>query len=168
VESIDQRHVFWDEPATLSAILAHYDLAASQPDLLLLRARSTPRRQQRTPLGSTRAAWGTRIALPATDAAVIAEITLPRPPRARLRRLLYREEPAYITVEYTTGEGLAFRFVPDQAGTGLWLSPLPRSGAELASLLSGGPAPRVAAIVLHGNRPAASGPPANLRWWAVR
>jgi hypothetical protein len=168
IDGIDQRHVFWDEPAALLAIVSHYDLLSADDKLLVLEQRRSPRLQQRTFLGTSTVPWGRRLDVPPADGPLLAEITLPgRSPWATARRVLFRDEPAYIAVAFENGEAATFRFVPDQASTGLWLSPLPRDASDLAAIFSGKSASRVVAILFHGDWAAPEGPPVTIRWWGL-
>jgi len=168
-DSIDQRHVFWDEPPALRAIASRYEPEAATPGFLLLRARAEARWLRREPLGSARAAWGQALAVPRGAGPILAEIALPaRPAWTALRRVLFRDPPAFIALAYEDGAGATYRFVPEQASTGLWISPLPRNHVELASLLAGGPAPAVSAIAFHGDWATPEGPPVTVTWWGLR
>ena len=58
----------------------------------------------------------------------------------------------YISVRFESGGEETYRFVPAQAGSGLWISPLPRDAAEIRSILAGDfSSPRVRAIRTHGS-----------------
>jgi hypothetical protein len=168
IDSIDQRHLFWDEPATLLRILDGYDLVATHPAFLLLAARATPRFGERTELGTVRVRWQTDVEVPQTDGVVLAEIRLNRPWTAALRRALFREDPASIALAFDNGAKTIYRFVPDQAATGLWISPLPWREGDLATLLRGEPLPRVTTLRFDGAWASASAPPLEIHWWRLR
>lgn len=151
VFSIDGRHLFWDEPETLRAIFDTYRLVSDDEEVLLFRESDEGR------LGAPRlfrveeTQWGEWTAVPPTAGVLFAAISFERPWSVRLRALLLREDPMYLSVRFASGEEQTYRFVPAQAESGLWMSPLPRNRRELRSVLSGRISrPRSRALRLHG------------------
>jgi hypothetical protein len=157
--SIDRRHLFWDEPLTFRTLLDRYDLA-SRGAVLLLRARARPRFAPPARLQTVTVDWGQPLRLPRVDGALLAEVEIDTPFPALLRRVLLREEPAYMVVGFANGERARFRYVPDQVRTGLWIQPLARNAADVAAIFSGGcPQSRAREVrFLEGFRPGARGP----------
>jgi hypothetical protein len=103
----------------------------------LLRAEDRPRSARIQALNTVNAPWGEWISLPEGEGFLLARIEVERPWIAHVRRILFREEPAYIEARVRSGETLRYRFVPDQAASGLWISPLPSTPAHLGGLFSG-------------------------------
>ncbi|HXB54086.1 MAG TPA: hypothetical protein VN461_04835 [Vicinamibacteria bacterium] len=136
VASIDGRHLFWDEPLTLVSILNHYELV-SAGSVFLLAPRAEPRFLSRRQIATLTVPWGAWTPVPDRPGVILAEIGLRRPPSAQLRRLLFREEEMSIDVRFRARRMIHCRFIPDQAASGLWISPLPHNAASLEALLSG-------------------------------
>ena len=156
--SIDKRHSFWDEPLTFKTLLDRYDLAW-RGDVLLLQARRDPRFAPLERLQTVRVEWGQWLTLPQVEGALLAEIDIDSPWPARARRFLLREEAAFMAVRFANGDHLRFRYVPDQARSGLWMRPLPRHAEGAAALLSGTcPRNLVEAVRFLAFRPGAPGP----------
>jgi hypothetical protein len=165
--SIDRRHLFWDEPLTFRALLAGYDLA-SRGEVLVLRARSQPRFGLPERLQTVDVEWGEALRLPRVrGGALLAEVAIGTPFPALVRRVLLREDPAYVAVRFDNGERVRFRYLPDQARSGLWMWPLPRNSYEVAALLEGTCPPTLVEEVrfLGGFRPSARG--ARITFWRL-
>lgn len=165
VHSIDGRHLFWDEPKTLRTILSSYRLAAPDTALLLealpQAALSVPRAFR-----VVKAEWGEWIPVPESDGGpVLASMVFERPWWAGLRKAVFREDPVFLTVRFDSGETRTYRFVPEQAASGLWVSPLPRDLPELRRILRGQLSrPRVRALRLEGNWESRVRAPVVLTW----
>jgi hypothetical protein len=146
VWSFDGRHVFWDEPLTLRAILGGYDEVRTEAGLLLLRAREEPRFPALETLGDETVGWGRWLSVPRAAGVVLAAATLERNLAARAVRVVFREDPVFLSLRFATGEATRYRFAPDHAASGLWVSPFPVTGQDVSSLLRGGPVGQVVAI----------------------
>jgi hypothetical protein len=149
--SIDGRHLFWDEPRTLHAILDHYELVEAASPVVLLRARSSPRFEAPQPLGTAQVSWGTRLALPEADGIVLAAPALSRSLALDLLTVVFRGQPVQLRLFYRSGQQAEFRLVTFNRDAGFWLSPLPPASAELSRFLEDGRGPRVAAIAFESN-----------------
>jgi hypothetical protein len=149
--SIDGRHLLWDEPQTLGVIMNQYDVLEVAPRALLLRARSSPRFEAPQPLGTSRVAWNTRTPVPDTDGVLLARPAIDPSVALRLIDAVFRGQPILLRVWFSTGDDAVFRLVADHEGSGLWLSPLPATVAELPRLLDDGSGRRVVAIAFEGN-----------------
>ena len=149
--SIDGRHLFWDEPQTLGVIMNQYDVLEVAPRALLLRARSSPRFGAPQPLGTSQVAWNTRTAVPDTDGVLLARPAINPSVALRLIEVVFRGQPVFLRAWSSTGDDAVFRLVADNEGSGLWLSPLPTTLAELPRLLDDGSGRRVVAIAFEGN-----------------
>jgi hypothetical protein len=166
VRSIDRRHLFWDEPLTLFTLVDHYE-PAGRGNVLLLHARTEPRFGPRELLQTVTADWDQWLPLPSVDGVLLAEIQIDTPFPALVRRVLLREEAAFVAVRFANGERARFRYVPDQAPSGLWLQPLPRNTDDVAAIFGGScPRTRVTAVRFYGDfRPGAKGP--RITFWRV-
>ena len=149
--SIDGRHLFWDEPQTLGVIMNQYDVLEVAPRALLLRARSSPRFDAPQPLGTTQVVWNTRTPVPDTDGVLLARPALEPSVALRLIDVVFRGQPVFLRAWDSRGGEAVFRLVADNEGSGLWLSPLPSTLAELPRLLDDGSGRRVVAIAFEGN-----------------
>ena len=134
---------------------------------MLLRSRSEPRFGSRERLQTVDVDWGEWLSLPTVDGVLLAEVLIDTPFPARLRRFLLREEAAFVALRFANGERMRFRYLPDQAGSGLWLQPLPRNVADVAAIFDGScPRTRVEAVRFAGGfRPGAKGP--RITFWRV-
>jgi hypothetical protein len=164
VYSIDGRHLFWDEPRTLRAILSSYSLAASG-SVFLLETVARPRLSEPRRVAIVEAVWDTWISVPDANGALLASVDFDRPWWASVRRVLLREDPMFVSLRFDEGDVRTYRFVPDQAESGLWVSPLPRDLAELGSILNGNLSrPRPRAIRFHGAWGSPTGAPFVVTW----
>jgi hypothetical protein len=152
VYSIHRRHVFWDEPETLRALVSSYSLASDEDEeVLLLKKLAMPRLSSPRPLRVEQTQWGEWTDVPRSDGVLFARVSFERPWWKQFDTLLLKEAPMYISVRFERGEE-TYRFVPAQAESGLWMSPLPRNKIELRSILSGRFShPRARAIRFHGS-----------------
>jgi hypothetical protein len=167
VWSFDGRHVFWDEPLTLRAILGGYDEARTEAGLLLLRARENSRFPALETLGDATVGWGRWLRVPRAAGVVFAAATLERTLAARAVRVLFREDPVFLSLRFATGEAVRYRFAPDHAASGLWVSPFPVTGQEVSSLLRGGPVGQVVAIRFEQSAGVELSSGIRVRWLAM-
>ena len=151
VGSIDGRHVLWDEPQTVRAIVDHYDLTDAGAAVLLLRVRSQPRFARPEPLGTARVPWRTWMTVPETRGVLLAAPALRPSPLSRLVRAVFREDRLVLFVQFSSGEIAAYRLVPDGMAGGLWLSPLATTFQELPTLFHDGTGRKVVAIQFNGD-----------------
>ena len=146
VQSIDGRHVFWDEPKTLRAILDSYDLVKADQGIVLLRARAHPRFMAPQPLGTLGVPWDTWIQVPQVAGVLLANASIERSVAMRAIRTAFREPAVFLSLRFSSGEEVTFRIVPDNTAEGLWLSPFPESVDDLHTLLRRVAARRVVAV----------------------
>jgi hypothetical protein len=165
VRSIDRRHQFWDEPLTFRTLLDRYD-SAWRGDPLLLQARPQKRFGLPRLVAKTAVDWGQWLHLPRVEGGLLMEVEIDNPLPARLRRFLLREDPAFVQVRFANGERARFRYVPDQARSGLWVEPLARNADDLADLFAGKCLrTRVDSVRFTAFRPGARGP--RVQFWQV-
>jgi hypothetical protein len=146
VDSIDERHLFWDEPGTLRAILDRYDLVESTPGLHVLRARGRHRFASMESLGRQTAAWDTWVSVPQVPGIVLAHAVLQPSPVVRVIRTGFRESAMFMWLRFASGEEVRHRFVPENAGGGLWVTPFPNTVGDLVDLLRSGSGRQVVAV----------------------
>ena len=125
VESLDGRHLFWDEPRTLRSILTRYDLAGTVSGTGLLQLRSAPRYGVPVAFGTGIAEWGKWVAVPETEGVLLADVAIRRSVVMWLIRAAFREDPVWLSVRFASGDEHTYRVVPDNMANGLWISPLP-------------------------------------------
>jgi len=152
VESLDGRHLFWDEPHTLRAILDSYDLIKTEQGIILLGARARPRFTPPQLLGTLTVRWNTWTQVPQVAGVLLANATIERSATMRAIRTAYRENAVFLSLRFSSGEEVGFRIVPDNAADGLWLSPFPETVDDLNTLLRRGAARRVVAVQFSTGR----------------
>ncbi|MGH9335563.1 MAG: hypothetical protein ACRD21_17650, partial [Vicinamibacteria bacterium] len=149
--SIDGRHLFWDEPSTLRQIVSSYGIVVRE-SVFLLEELEHPRLSEPRLVRIVEAGWDAWVSAPEVDGVLLAAAKLERPWWLSLRKALLREDTMFISVRFEGGDERTFRFVPDQAQSGLWMSPLPRDVQELGRILRGNfSQARTEAIKFHGN-----------------
>jgi hypothetical protein len=167
VESIDGRHLFWDEPGTLRTILDSYDLIESAPDIILLGARARPRFTPPQPLGTLRVQWNTWTQVPQVAGVLLANALIERSPTMRAIRTVFREDAVFLSLRFNSGEEASFRIAPDNAAQGLWLSPFPKTVDDLHTLLRRGAAREVVAVRFSTGRFARFYLPVVVSWFQL-
>lgn len=162
--SIDERHVFWDEPKTLRTILDYYDLREAGENVSVLRARSRPRFASIQPLGSDQVEWNASIAVPQAPGVLLAHAAIDRSVTMRAIRTAFRENAVFLSLRFASGEEVRHRLVPDNAIQGIWLTPLPETRDELHDLLRTGSGRRVVAIRFSTGRLSRLYAPVRISW----
>ena len=89
--------------------------------------------------------------MPDTDGVLLARPALEPSVALRLIDVVFRGQPVFLRAWDSRGGEAVFRLVADNEGSGLWLSPLPSTLAELPRLLDDGSGRRVVAIAFEGN-----------------
>jgi hypothetical protein len=146
LSSIDRRHLFWDEPRTLRAILGHYDIVAAAPGVLLLRARGQPRFGEPELVGTSSAPWRVWVPVPDGPGVLLLAASVERPALVRLLRFLFRESAMVVDVRLSSGETRGYRVVPDNTSGGLWINPFAVTWGDLPTLLRDGTGHRVVEV----------------------
>jgi hypothetical protein len=144
--SIDGRHLFWDEPRTLRAILDSYDVAGFDDGVILLRSGEWARFGPLQPLSIVRVGWNEWTPVPRGEGIVLAAASIEGSRAMRLMWTIFRADPVFVTVRLHSGEEREYRVVPETMRGGLWISPLPMNLADLVRFFEDRSAPTVAAV----------------------
>lgn len=148
--SIDRRHIFFDEPQTLLTILSNYKLIMEGPDVSLLRISQYGRFTSARQIGTIKVPWNIWVAVPQVSGVLTASASSKPTLTMRLIRLIYRVNPIYLSLQFSSGEQLTYRLVSDNMASGLWINPFPVTVEEFRSLIKGGPARQVVAVRFNG------------------
>ena len=163
VRSIDGRYLLWDEPRTIRAVIDSYDIVAADPTVMLLRARPGPRFGPPQPLGTVRVTWDTWIPVPKGRGVLLASVTVESSVIVPIVRMVFREEPAFLSVRFEGGERDLRVVGQHESGCG---SPLrdPRRAAALFERggRGGGGGRPLTADACHASRNQVPGRPALL------
>jgi hypothetical protein len=133
--AIDGRHPFLEEPLAWRSILARYRLVLDgRGPLLLARAVASPPATLR-PLGAVSARWDEPLRLPRHDGILVARVAVVRSLYGSVRNLLYRTDPVFLDVTYSSGETRRWRTVWPNLASGFIAGALPRSRDEFTAFL---------------------------------
>jgi len=149
LESINNRYLLWDEPQTVRAIVERYEVVEADADVTLLRALRSPRSIAFRPLGTSQTTWHTWVTVPDSRGVVLAAPALEPSLVLRVVRLVFREDPVFLIMWFSSGPPRIYRLVVDNMGSGLWISPF-ATAEDLPGLLRDGTGKRVTAIRFHG------------------
>jgi hypothetical protein len=170
--TLDGRDMLWDTPETWRAVLAGYQLDPGRPapDLLALRRRPQPLAWRLAEKGRARIEPGPWIDVPAAAGEwTFAALDFEPSWSGRVRRLILGVPPVYLQVLDDRGGNRRVRILPETAGGGLLLAPLPKNLDELAALWSGGGSVgRIVRFRLTGPGVSYFGTPVRVRWLAGR
>jgi hypothetical protein len=138
--TVDGRHLLWDTPETMRALLAAYELGPRRPtpDLLVLRRAPHPFAWHLEPRGEIVAAPGRWVEVPAASAGswTFAALDLAPSWQGRLERWLLGLPPLLLEAVDDRGLRRTIRILPDTAAGGLLLAPSVSNLDELAALWS--------------------------------
>lgn len=173
-QSIDYRHVFWDEPATLLEIIRAYELDFAEPRFLVLRAASRRRLGGLREIRRDRLSWGEWRPAPSARRILLIRADLGLSLPGRVREFFFRLNPVYVGVRFVKGDEAKFRIPPSSLSRAAWLNPLPVSSLDLQRVFSSdsvsgrGVAQRVAEMRLTTDEPGWSWRnPVELAWYTV-
>ena len=136
--AFDGRHPVWDAPLSWRAILAHYQPVMLAPRALLALRRARPADAVPHELGATSVRLGEWLQVPAEEGLVFADLDLRPSLLGNARDMLLRLPAVWVECELRTGEVHRFRIVPQNARSGLLVSPLASRLVDLAALWSDG------------------------------
>ncbi len=139
LSSIDGRYLLSDEPKTVYEILRHYSVGNWVGRFkVTLKRTDRPRLGLPQEVGRLSPAWGEWVEVPAKDGFItLASIDFKRTLWGLVQRWVYKEFEIVVQAELADGRMVSHRIVPDNAPSGLWISPyLERLG--LKGLYAGG------------------------------
>lgn len=122
--SIDGRYLFNDEPLTVFQMIRNYHISRSADQVALLKRNACPAFAEPVVTKKTEATWEDWVPVPIRPENIVrARIRFKRTWYGTLKRNLYREKAIFIEYRLKTGEEKKYRIVPDNAVSGLWVSP---------------------------------------------
>jgi hypothetical protein len=136
--SIDDRHLLLDTPATWRAIYSSFEAELAEAGYILLRKRDRPLDVRLQPLSHSTINLRLWNDLPDHDYLISASIKLSPTLLGICRHLLYKTNPVYMELQSETGQVQRFRVVPDVLQEPIILNCLPLNHSALESLLFSG------------------------------
>ena len=139
VDSIDYRHILWDEPATFRAILHDYTLVDSDQQFMLLEKRSAgPFRfaSQNTNLGKVPVSnrWITLNIAHPTDP-LFAYFTVSESITDKLTTMALRGKLYYLSLKEKSGNIHEYRLIPENTNQGILINGLPTNWNNLVQFM---------------------------------
>lgn len=139
VQSIDGRHVLWDEPATFRALLDRYQAVDSSANFILLKKLTTPTvvsyaKQQVVVPGEKPMGWQK---LNTHDADPLTLVSLDIRPRLyeKLQAAAVRGADYYLELKTASHKVYKYRFIPENSEQGYLVEGLPVNWNQLIALL---------------------------------
>jgi hypothetical protein len=166
---IDGHHPFYESPQTWRELLNHYDLQLASPGLYVLGRRNTPRFDESTPMGETKARWGQDILLPPAGdhEIVVMQAVMSENFPGVLDRELLRAPAIYVRATLASGVVASGRVVRMNAAGGVIVSDWPETLDDVAPMFHGrraAPEHRVVSIQLRPDAPGLLRPAISIRW----
>ena len=120
-------------------------------------------------IGSTTAGWGEEITVPQQGPVLVMEAHTERSLLGSLKRLLFRVDPVYVEVRYSSGNTMRWRVVRPNLANGAIVNPLPTGLQELVSLLETGGSDlgRVISLRFEASFPHEFEPTILVRWYSL-
>ncbi|MBD2251220.1 hypothetical protein [Nostoc parmelioides] len=144
--SIDNRHPFFDEPATFSYVVCNYKLSSkvqqfintpALSNLIFLQKREnnicTPSLNHKLSLVD----WNQSVKLMENPSLVRASIKFEYSLLGKIYKTLFRIPPVTIDIELKNGSHPFFRIIPENSENGVIVSPLPINDNQIFSLFDG-------------------------------
>ncbi|HUC89526.1 MAG TPA: hypothetical protein VMR45_01885 [Patescibacteria group bacterium] len=133
VTGVDGRQLLWDGPETVQAVMQNYNFIEANDNFILLERRASPARiTDHSSLGSGAGAdW---INVPQTSNLVCAQISIKSSLKQTLDKIILRERPYFVDVQYADGTIREYRFVRETSGGGLVINALPYDWEHLVEL----------------------------------
>jgi hypothetical protein len=132
--TIDQRHMFFEDPASWVATLSNYHVRLTHADFSLLERRHSPLLSNPVPMGQTVVGWNQETKLPATPDLLIMHADIRYSPTGALRRTLLHATPVFVAITKASGAHASWRAVQSNLRDGAIINFLPESTEELALL----------------------------------
>ncbi len=132
--TIDQRHMFFEDPASWIETFSHYRVRLTHPDFSLLERRRSPFLGQAVPSGRTAVRWNQEVKLPQTRDLLVMHADIRYSLIGKLRRALLHATPVFITATKASGSHASWRAVQSNLRDGAIINYLPESAEEFALL----------------------------------
>ena len=123
--SIDERYLMNEDGLALFQILNHYEIVDSAKNIQLLQRTKEDRLQNPRPIGTGSYQWNEWIKTMPVDSSafVIAKPIFRKSLLGKLKSILYKEKEYFIEYKLADGQIQRHRFVPDDAISGVWITP---------------------------------------------
>jgi hypothetical protein len=132
--TIDQRHMFLEDPASWVETFSRYHVRLTHPDFSLLERRRSPLLGQAVASGRTVAHWSQEMKLPQTRDLLVMHADIRYSLIGKLRRALLHATPVFIAVTKASGSHASWRAVQSNLRDGAIINYLPESAEEFALL----------------------------------
>jgi len=136
--SIDGRYLLNDEPQTLVQMMRNYAFCSSGNGFLLVKKRNTRLKATTVSVASSQVTWGQWDPVPKCDPGLLrVKVRIEKSWLQMVKSFLYKDEEFTITLKFSDGLTDHFKFIPDNAANGIWISPLignPSGKKEVAGI----------------------------------
>ena len=137
-KTIDGRYAPFDEPKTFRTILLNYSYSDQAGQFILLNRTIQAIGNTEIRIGSSSGKMGDLVRVPISDGLVFGEITIRYSLFGNFMRIVYKPAPVYIKFQVTNNTTTQrYRFVPDTAENGLFLSGYIGNRTTLAEVFRG-------------------------------
>jgi hypothetical protein len=156
-QSIDERYPIFDEPATFSTVLYHYDVHDIDGEFIILAKKADRSRIEKRGILSQEAYLGEIVPVPAAlEGHLFAEVRMEYSWIGKVMRWLYK--PSQASIRLATSGGVnskEFRFIPENAKNGLFISQYVGNTGELSSVLRGNidKSKRIEKLMIKADKP---------------
>ena len=123
--SIDERYLLNEDALATYQLLNHYEIVDSSENILLLERTTRERLEKPSHVSSSNYQWNEWIPVTTVDPSsiVLAKPIFQKSFIGKLKSFLYKEKEYFIEYKLTDGQIFRHRFVPDDAISGVWMSP---------------------------------------------
>lgn len=123
-ESIDNRFLLNDEPATILQIIRNYEYHFKNKSFLILKKREAPLVYEEHISSPLNRQWDEWISLPDKKGDLIrAKIVIKKNLAGMIKSFLYKDEGSCVYYKLSSGEIFKYKIVPENAKDGLWINP---------------------------------------------
>jgi hypothetical protein len=153
-KSIDRRYPLFDEPGTFSAILHNYTYVNQSGEFILITRITKPGPVQEVFLGSAVSYLGKPVIIPEYPGEIFGNISVTYSPMGAVLTTIYKPEPVYIRFILKNGVITErYRFIPDVAKNGLFLSQFVGDSDTLGWLFQGNLMNNIGSIIIETDHP---------------
>lgn len=140
-KSIDGRYPLFDEPATIRTIIFNYEYITEAGEFVLLKKSPNSREMSinEVDLGGVTTKLGEIIQIPEYDGFIFGYVCLDYSLRGIITKFIYKPSPVYIQFNLSNDYVISqkYRFIPDTAQNGIFLSKYVENTHDLATLFCG-------------------------------